>query len=61
MMIAPVIFVLLLGAFIFVILLHAGFARRTLSVGIFLALIAGRLCRRQRASWPPKAVRARVA
>ena len=40
MMIAPVIFALLLGAFIFVILPHAGFARRTLSVGIFLALIA---------------------
>ena len=28
------------GAFIFVILPHAGFARRTLSVGIFLTLIA---------------------
>ena len=39
MMIAPVIFALLLGAFIFVILPRAGFARRTLSVGIFLALI----------------------
>ncbi|MER9237210.1 hypothetical protein NKI56_35500 [Mesorhizobium sp. M0622] len=39
MMIAPVIFALLLGAFIFVVLPHAGFARRTLSVGIFLALI----------------------
>ena len=39
MMIAPVIFALLLGAFIFVILPHAGIARRTLSVGIFLALI----------------------
>jgi hypothetical protein len=40
MMIAPIIFALLLGAFIFVILPHAGVARRTLSVGIFLALIA---------------------
>ncbi|MER9756614.1 hypothetical protein NKJ46_24830 [Mesorhizobium sp. M0166] len=39
MMIAPIIFALLLGAFIFVILPHAGIARRTLSVGIFLALI----------------------
>ena len=39
MMIAPVIFALLLGAFIFVILPHTGIARRTLSVGIFLALI----------------------
>ncbi|PZV34005.1 hypothetical protein [Mesorhizobium kowhaii] len=39
MMIAPIIFALLLGAFIFVILPHAGFVRRTLSVGIFLALI----------------------
>ncbi|KAA3451606.1 hypothetical protein C7I87_06225 [Mesorhizobium sp. SARCC-RB16n] len=39
MMIAPVIFALLLGAFIFAILPHAGIARRTLSVGIFLALI----------------------
>jgi hypothetical protein len=40
MMIAPVIFALLLGAFIFAILPHAGFARRTVSVGIFLALIS---------------------
>ena len=40
MMIAPIVFALLLGAFIFVILPHAGVARRTLSVGIFLALIA---------------------
>jgi hypothetical protein len=40
MMIAPVIFALLLGAFIFVILPHAGLARRILSVGIFLTLIA---------------------
>ena len=40
MMIAPVVFALLLGAFIFVILPHAGVARRTLSVGIFLILIA---------------------
>ncbi|MER9234182.1 hypothetical protein NKI56_19135 [Mesorhizobium sp. M0622] len=40
MMIAPVIFALLLGAFIFVILPHAGIARRALSVGIFLTLIA---------------------
>jgi hypothetical protein len=39
MMIAPVIFALLLGVFIFVILPHAGIARRTLSVGVFLALI----------------------
>ncbi|ESY94391.1 hypothetical protein [Mesorhizobium sp. LNHC209A00] len=39
MMIAPVIFALLLGVFIFVVLPHAGIARRTLSVGIFLALI----------------------
>ena len=39
MMIAPVIFALLLGAFIFAILPHAGLVRRTLSVGIFLALI----------------------
>jgi hypothetical protein len=40
MMIAPIIFALLLGAFIFVILPHAGFVRRALSVGIFLMLIA---------------------
>ncbi len=40
MMIAPVIFALLLGAFIFVILPHAGVARRALSVGIFVMLIA---------------------
>jgi hypothetical protein len=39
MMIAPVIFALQLGVFIFVILPHAGFVRRTLSVGMFLALI----------------------
>jgi|EndMetStandDraft_8_1072994.scaffolds.fasta_scaffold96745_2 hypothetical protein len=39
MMIAPIIFALLLGAFIFVILPHAGVARRILSVGIFLMLI----------------------
>lgn len=40
MMIAPVIFALLLGVFIFAILPHAGLVRRTLSVGIFLALIS---------------------
>jgi hypothetical protein len=40
MMIAPVVFALLLGVFIFAILPHAGLVRRTLSVGIFLALIA---------------------
>ena len=39
MMIAPVTFALLLGAFIFAILPHAGFARRALSVGIFVVLI----------------------
>ena len=39
MMIAPIIFALLLGAFIFLILPHAGVARRILSVGIFLVLI----------------------
>jgi hypothetical protein len=35
-----IVFALLLGAFIFLILPRAGLARRTLSVGIFLVLIA---------------------
>ena len=40
MIVAPVVFALLLGAFIFLVLPRAGWARRTLSVGIFLVLIA---------------------
>jgi hypothetical protein len=40
MIISAVIFALLLGAFIFLILPRAGLARRTLSVGIFVVLIA---------------------
>jgi hypothetical protein len=40
MIIAAVVFALLLGAFIFLVLPRAGFARRTVSVGIFLMLIA---------------------
>ena len=40
MIISAVIFALLLGAFVFVILPRAGLARRTLSVGIFVVLIA---------------------
>ena len=50
MMIAPVIFALLLGVFIFAILPHAGLVRRTLSVGIFLA--PRRLIARSAASRP---------
>jgi hypothetical protein len=40
MIISAIIFALLLGAFIFLILPRAGLARRTLSVGIFVLLIA---------------------
>jgi hypothetical protein len=40
MIISAIVFALLLGAFIFVILPRAGLARRTLSVGIFVVLIA---------------------
>jgi hypothetical protein len=40
MIIFAIIFALLLGAFIFLILPRAGLARRTLSVGLFLVLIA---------------------
>jgi hypothetical protein len=40
MIIAAVIFALLLGAFIFAILPRAGLARRSVSVGLFVVLIA---------------------
>ena len=40
MIISAAIFALLLGAFIFMVLPRAGLARRTLSVGIFVVLIA---------------------
>ena len=40
MIAAPVVFALLLGAFIFLVLPRAGWGRRTLSAGIFLVLIA---------------------
>jgi hypothetical protein len=40
MIISAIVFALLLGAFIFVILPRAGLGRRTLSVGIFVVLIA---------------------
>jgi hypothetical protein len=40
MIIPAIVFALLLGAFIFLILPRAGLARRTLSVGLFVLLIA---------------------
>jgi hypothetical protein len=40
MIISAIVFALLLGAFIFLILPRAALARRTLSVGIFVILIA---------------------
>jgi len=40
MIAAAVVFALLLGAFIFAVLPRAGLARRTLSTGMFVALIA---------------------
>jgi hypothetical protein len=40
MIVSALLFAALLGAFIFLILPRAGFARRTLSVGIFVLLIA---------------------
>jgi hypothetical protein len=40
MIVSAILFALLLNAFIFLILPRAGLARRTLSVGIFLILIA---------------------
>ena len=40
MIISAIVFALLLGAFVFLILPRAGLARRTLSVGIFVLLIA---------------------
>ena len=40
MIISAIVFALLLGAFVFLILPRAGTARRTLSVGIFVILIA---------------------
>jgi hypothetical protein len=40
MIISAILFALLLGAFVFLILPRAGLARRTLSVGIFVVLIA---------------------
>jgi hypothetical protein len=40
MIISAIVFALLLGAFVFLILPRAGFARRALSVGIFVVLIA---------------------
>jgi hypothetical protein len=40
MIISAIVFALLLGAFVFLILPRAGLARRTISVGIFVLLIA---------------------
>lgn len=40
MIISAIVFALLLGAFVFLILPRAGLARRTLSVGLFVVLIA---------------------
>jgi hypothetical protein len=40
MIISAIIFALVLGTFLFCILPHAGLARRTLSAGLFVALIA---------------------
>jgi hypothetical protein len=40
MIISAIVFALLLGAFVFLILPRAGLARRTLSVGMFVVLIA---------------------
>jgi hypothetical protein len=40
MIVSAIVFALLLGAFIFLILPRAGLARRTLSVAIFIVLIA---------------------
>jgi hypothetical protein len=40
MIISAILFAFLLGAFVFLILPRAGLARRTLSVGIFVVLIA---------------------
>jgi hypothetical protein len=40
MIATAVVFALLLGAFIFAVLPHAGLARRALSTGLFVALIA---------------------
>lgn len=40
MIAAAIVFALVLGAFIFLILPRAGLARRTLSVGLFMVLIA---------------------
>jgi hypothetical protein len=40
MIVSAILFALLLGAFVFLILPRAGLARRTVSVGMFVALIA---------------------
>ena len=40
MIVSAIVFALLLGAFVFLILPRAGFARRALSVGTFVLLIA---------------------
>jgi hypothetical protein len=40
MIISAILFALLLGAFVFLILPRAGLARRTVSVGVFVVLIA---------------------
>ena len=40
MIVSAILFALLLGAFVFLILPRAGLARRTLSVGLFVVLIA---------------------